>query len=55
MVPTGIDVAHYHRVEAGDIRQRHGWAADNTVLISLGRLAKEKNWETLITAVSPVI
>ncbi|MBK8901985.1 MAG: glycosyltransferase [Anaerolineaceae bacterium] len=55
VVPTGIDVPHYQQAEAGDIRQRHGWAADDTVLISLGRLAKEKNWETLITAVSPVI
>ena len=55
VVPTGIDVAHYQQAEAGDIRQRHGWADDETVLISLGRLAKEKNWETLITAVSPII
>lgn len=55
VVPTGIDVAHYQQAEAGDIRQRHGWADDETVLISLGRLAKEKNWETLITAVSPLI
>ncbi len=55
VVPTGIDVAHYQQAEAGDIRQRHGWAADDTVLISLGRLAKEKNWETLITAVAAIM
>lgn len=55
VVPTGIDVSHYQQAEAGDVRQRHGWADDDVVLISLGRLAKEKNWETLITAVSPVI
>lgn len=54
-VPTGIDVAHYQNAQAGDVRQRHGWAEDDKVLISLGRLAKEKNWQTLLTAVTPVI
>lgn len=54
-VPTGIDVANYQQAEAGDVRQRHGWAEDDKILISLGRLAKEKNWQTLITAVAPVI
>lgn len=54
-VPTGIDVATYQQADAGDIRQRHGWAEDDKILISLGRLAKEKNWQTLITAVAPVI
>lgn len=54
-VPTGIDVATYQQARAGDVRQKHGWADDDVVLISLGRLAKEKNWETLITAVAPVI
>ncbi len=54
-VPTGIDVASYQQADAGDTRQRHGWADDDMVLISVGRLAKEKNFETLITAVAPVI
>jgi glycosyltransferase involved in cell wall biosynthesis len=54
-VPTGIDVANYRQAEAGNIRQRHGWADDDKILISLGRLAKEKNWQTLMTAVAPVI
>ncbi len=54
-VPTGIDVATYREAEAGDVRRRHGWAEDDKILISLGRLAKEKNWQTLITAVAPII
>ena len=54
-VPTGIDVATYQQAEAGDVRQQHGWADDDILLISVGRLAKEKNFETLITAVAPVI
>ena len=54
-VPTGIDVAHYKNAKPGDVRQRHGWADEDKVLISLGRLAKEKNWQTLLAAVAPVI
>jgi glycosyltransferase involved in cell wall biosynthesis len=54
-VPTGVDVTKYQQAEAGDVRQRHGWAEEDKLLISLGRLAKEKNWQTLITAVVPVI
>lgn len=54
-VPTGIDVASYQQAEAGDVRQRNGWAEADILLISVGRLAKEKNFETLITAVAPVI
>ncbi|MCB8979998.1 MAG: glycosyltransferase family 4 protein [Ardenticatenaceae bacterium] len=55
VLPTGIDVAQYQKAEAGNIRQQRGWAEDDTILISVGRLAKEKNFETLITAVAPVI
>ncbi len=54
-VPTGINVAHYQQAAAGDVRQRHGWSEEDKLLISIGRLAKEKNWHTLITAVVPVI
>ncbi len=55
VLPTGIEVAQYQQAEAGDIRQQRGWAEDDVVLISVGRLAKEKNFATLITAVAPVI
>lgn len=54
-VPTGINVAHYQQAVAGDVRQRHCWSEEDKLLISIGRLAKEKNWHTLITAVVPVI
>ena len=53
-VPTGIDVALYQQADAGNIRQELGWGEDK-VLISIGRLAKEKNFETLITAVQPIL
>ena len=53
-VPTGIDVALYQQADAGNIRQELGWGEDK-VLISIGRLAKEKSFETLITAVQPIL
>lgn len=55
VVPTGIDVAAYQQADGRAIRQRHGWSDDDKLLISIGRLAQEKNWETLITAVSHVM
>ena len=54
VVPTGIDLSLYEQAEGSAIRRRHGWG-DDMVLISIGRLAKEKNWETLLTAVQPLI
>ncbi len=36
------------------MRRNQGWV-DDTVLISVGRLAKEKNWLTLLQAVAEVI
>ncbi len=53
-VPTGIDVAFYQQADGGNVRQKHGWG-DDTILISVGRLAQEKNFSTLITAVQPIM
>lgn len=53
-LPTGIDLAPYSQANGQAIRQKHGWG-DDIVLISAGRLAKEKNWETLLTAVDLAI
>ncbi|HEX6386902.1 MAG TPA: glycosyltransferase [Anaerolineae bacterium] len=54
VVPTGIDVAPYQQADGGAIRQQRGWE-DDTVLISIGRLAEEKNWRTLIAAAQVVM
>ena len=53
-VPTGIDLKPYQQVEGQAVRQKRGWGEDK-VLISVGRLAKEKNWETLLAAAAQVI
>jgi glycosyltransferase involved in cell wall biosynthesis len=53
-IPTGIDLEPYQRANGQAIRQERGWGQDK-ILISVGRLAKEKNWETLLAAVAQVM
>jgi 1,2-diacylglycerol 3-alpha-glucosyltransferase len=53
-IPTGIDFSLYETTGREPHRAKHGWN-DDTVLISVGRLALEKNWETLLDAAAPVI
>jgi 1,2-diacylglycerol 3-alpha-glucosyltransferase len=48
-LPTGIDLAPYREADGRSLRQERNWG-DDTVLISVGRLAQEKNWDTLLTA-----
>lgn len=54
VVPTGIDLEPYQKASGQSIRQEHAWE-DETILISVGRLAKEKNWDRLLEAVSMVM
>jgi 1,2-diacylglycerol 3-alpha-glucosyltransferase len=54
VIPTGIDLKPYRKADGEMVRHRHGWE-DDIVLISAGRLAPEKNWETLIKAVARVL
>ena len=55
VIPTGINLAPYaERPDIHQFRQQKGWQ-DDKVLISAGRLAKEKNWHLLIEAAAEVI
>lgn len=54
VVPTGIDLQPYQDASGRAIRQKHGWEGE-TILISVSRLAKEKNWDRLLEAVSMVM
>lgn len=54
VIPTGIDLAPYSKGDRWAERHRRGWG-DEPVLISVGRLAPEKNMETLIRAAAEVI
>lgn len=53
-VPTGINLAPYAQAQGAAVRRKHGWG-DDTVLITVGRLAKEKNFETVIDAAARVM
>jgi 1,2-diacylglycerol 3-alpha-glucosyltransferase len=48
-LPTGIELAPYRQADGRPLRQERNWGED-TVLISVGRLAQEKNWDTLLIA-----
>jgi glycosyltransferase involved in cell wall biosynthesis len=54
VIPTGIDLEPYQQADGQSIRRRRGWQ-EETILISVGRLAKEKNWRTLLAAVAQVL
>lgn len=51
VIPTGVDLRPFEQADGSAIRAARGWGADR-VLISVGRLAPEKNWETLLEAVA---
>lgn len=53
-VPTGMNLSLWDAVNGDSVRRECGWG-DDIVLISVGRLAKEKNWPTLIKAVAQVM
>lgn len=52
-IPTGIDLEPYRRADGAAMRQKHGWR-DKKILVSVGRLATEKNVETLLKAAAKV-
>jgi 1,2-diacylglycerol 3-alpha-glucosyltransferase len=54
VLPTGIDLKSFENLNREQLRQRFGWET-NRILISVGRLAKEKNWDTLLEAVAPLM
>ena len=53
-IPTGIDLEPFRKAEGDIIRKQRGWG-DDTVLISIGRLAKEKSFDTLLEAAAIVM
>jgi len=53
-IPTGIDFSLIDRSKREALRKKFGWE-NEVVLISVGRLEIEKNWEVLIKAAAQVI
>lgn len=50
VIPTGIDVSAIQALPPRDLRSDHGWPPDSLVVVSLGRLAPEKDVELLVEA-----
>jgi 1,2-diacylglycerol 3-alpha-glucosyltransferase len=53
VVPTGTNLEPFLQADGKTLRKEKGWQND-TVLISVGRLAPEKNWDTLLHAYAQV-
>jgi 1,2-diacylglycerol 3-alpha-glucosyltransferase len=53
VVPTGTDLEPFVKADGKTLRAEKGWL-DETIMISVGRLASEKNWETLLQAFAKV-
>lgn len=53
VIPTGTDLEPFLNADGKSLRAENGWQ-DETVLISVGRLAPEKNWDTLVRAFAKV-
>jgi glycosyltransferase involved in cell wall biosynthesis len=53
VVPTGTNLEPFLKADGDARRKEKGWQ-DETILISVGRLAAEKNWETLLRAFAKV-
>ncbi len=50
VIPTGIDLKPYRGANGRSVRQQRKWTDDKKIIMSVGRLAGEKNFETLIKA-----
>jgi glycosyltransferase involved in cell wall biosynthesis len=53
VIPTGTNLEPFLNADGDALRKEKGWQ-DETILISMGRLAPEKNWETLLHAFAKV-
>jgi glycosyltransferase involved in cell wall biosynthesis len=53
-IPTGIDLEPYQNTDGRLVREQYGWEKE-IVLVSVGRLAEEKNFDTLLDAVAQVM
>jgi glycosyltransferase involved in cell wall biosynthesis len=54
IIPTGIDLGPFRDADGELLRAEKGWETE-WVMISIGRLAQEKNWRTLLKATALVI
>jgi glycosyltransferase involved in cell wall biosynthesis len=54
VIPTGVDLEAYRTASGEKIRKKRRWEKD-IVMVSIGRLAPEKNWPTLLHVAALVL
>lgn len=52
VVPTGVETSRFAQWNKEQAREELGWSPQDRVLISIGRLAKEKSFDTLLESLS---
>ena len=50
VIPPGIDLQHFRPGDRAEARRRIGLPSDSSIVLFVGRLARDKNVETLLTA-----
>lgn len=50
VVPTGVETAKFSLYEHEEAKRKLGWGDERKTLVSIGRLAKEKNFDLLLKA-----
>lgn len=50
VIPTGVDLDNFAPRDRAEARRQLGWPQEQKVFISVGRLAKEKNFDLLLQA-----
>ncbi|WEE36995.1 glycosyltransferase family 4 protein [Lactiplantibacillus paraplantarum] len=55
IIPTGIDINQYEQQSTADYRQKLGYQPETPVLLSLSRLAYEKNIHEVIAALPAIL
>ncbi len=48
VIPTGVELEHFGGLGRVEARRQLGWSEDGPVYVSVGRLAKEKNFDLLL-------
>lgn len=55
VIPTGINVSKFSAISHFDIRQQFGFTKDTSILLSVSRLAYEKNIKELVSSMPAIL
>jgi len=55
IIPTGIDLFQFKQAKKLDLHQKYGWNRNDLVIITVNRLAQEKNIRLLINSMAKLV